>query len=214
MPTLGQILDGLTTEVRNSENWLELVRDLSEPIAAPSPMINFSKRWAENRDILTISALEGFVKETDFMTRALEKGDICLLLECDHRICAFAWTTFRDYRLGLWHTLHLPPGYAYLVYIFVRPELQQKGVGFYLLGCLMAHLRELGCKFMISGMYANWQISINLHRKAGFQINKKFIKRRLLRFLPYPPKEVDVKKVCLQAISKRDKQGLRNDPHT
>jgi hypothetical protein len=59
---------------------------------------------------------------------------------------------------------------------------------------MMAHLRELGCKFLISGMYANWHISISLHRKAGFQINKKFIKRRLLRFLPYPPKEVNVEK--------------------
>lgn len=194
MPTLRQILDGLTTEVRNSENWLELVRDLSAPIALPSPMINFSKRWAEDSDILTIAALEGFVKEIDFMARALEKGDICLLLERDSRICAFAWTTFRDYRLGLWHTLHLLPGYAYLVYIFVRPEFQRKGVGYYLLGSMMAHLREQGCKFLISGMYANWQVSINLHRKAGFRINKKFIKRRLLRFLPYPPKKIDAEK--------------------
>jgi hypothetical protein len=121
MPSLGQILDGLTTEVRNTENWLELVRDLSEPITVQSPVISFSKRWAENKDILTIAALKGFVNEIDFMTSALEKGDICLLLERDGRICAFAWTTFRDYRLGLWHTLHLPPGYAYLVYIFVRP---------------------------------------------------------------------------------------------
>jgi GNAT superfamily N-acetyltransferase len=194
MPSLRQILDGLTTEVGNSENWLELIRDLSEPIALQSPEINFSKRWAENKDILSIAALEGFVKEIDFMTRALGKGDICLLLEREGRICAFAWTTFRDYRLHLWHTLHLPPGYAYLVYIFVQPEFQRKGVGYYLLGCLMAHLRELGCKFLISGMYGNWQISINLHRKAGFRIDKKFIKRRLLRFLPYPPRKVDAEK--------------------
>jgi GNAT superfamily N-acetyltransferase len=194
MPTLRQILDGLTVNGNDSENWLELLRDLSESIAMQSPKITFSKRWAENKDIFTIAALEGFVKEIDFMTRALEKGDICLLLERDGRICAFAWTTFRDYRLDSWHTLHLPPGYAYLVYIFVRPEFQRKGVGYYLLGCMMAHLREMGCNYLISGMFANWQISINLHRKAGFRINKKFIKRRLLRFLPYPPKEADIEK--------------------
>jgi GNAT superfamily N-acetyltransferase len=194
MPTLRQILDGLTAKANDSQNWLELVRDLREPIAIQPPEINLSQRWAESKDVLTIAALEGFVKEIDFMTQALEKGDICLLLERDNRICAFAWTTFRDYRLGWWHTLHLLPGYAYLVYIFVKPEFQRQGVGYYLLGCLMAHLRELGCKFLISGMYANWRISINLHRKAGFRIDKKFIKRRLLRFLPYPPKKVDAEK--------------------
>jgi GNAT superfamily N-acetyltransferase len=194
MPTLRQILDGLTAKANDSQNWLELVRDLREPIAIQPPEINLSQRWAESKDVLTIAALEGFVKEIDFMTRALDKGDICLLLELEGQICAFAWTTFRDYRLALWHTLHLLPGHAYLVYIFVRPEFQQKGVGYYLLGCMMAHLREMGCEYLISGMYANWQISIKLHRKAGFRINKKFIKRRLLRFLPYPPKEVDVEK--------------------
>ena len=194
MPTLRQILDGLTVKANDSQNWLELVRDLSELIVIQPPEINLSQRWAESKDVLTIAALEGFVKEIDFMTRALDKGDICLLLELEGQICAFAWTTFRDYRLALWHTLHLLPGHAYLVYIFVRPEFQQKGVGYYLLGCMMAHLREMGCEYLISGMYANWQISIKLHRKAGFRINKKFIKRRLLRFLPYPPKEVDVEK--------------------
>ena len=193
MASLSQILNGLTAKGNNSESWIELVRDLSEPIDMPSPEIIFSRRWAEHKDILFIAALEGFVKEIEFMKRALEKGDICLLLERDGGICAFAWTTFRDYRLSLWHTLHLPPGYAYLVYIFVNPEFQRKGVGYYLLNCMMAHLKNLGCNFLISGMYANWQISLNLHRKAGFKINKKFIKRRLLRFLPFPPEEVDIK---------------------
>lgn len=191
MPTLRQILNGLTANGNDSENWIELVRNLGEPISITPPEIHFSERWAEHKDILAIAALEGFVKEIDFMTRALEKGDICLLLERNSEICAFAWVTFRDYRLDLWHTLHLLPGYAYLVYIFVRPEFQRKGVGFYLLGFLMGHLRDMGCNYLISGMYANWQISINLHRKAGFRVNKKFIKRRLLRFLPYPPKKVE-----------------------
>jgi len=126
------------------------------------------------------------------MKLALKKGDICLLFKCDDKIGAFAWITFRDYRLDLWHTLHLLPGYAYLVYIFVHPEFQRKGVGSYLLGSMMRHLWEMGCKNLISGMFANWHVSIRLHRKAGFRIDKKFIKKRLLRFLPYPPKEVNV----------------------
>ena len=192
MPTLRQILDGLTANGKNSENWLELVRDLNEPISLRKPEINFSKRWAENKDILAIDALEGFVKEIKFMKSALKRGDICLLLERGDSICAFAWVTFHDYRLNLWQTLHLLPGYAYLVYIFVRPEFQRKGVGSYLLGALMQHLREMKCNHLISGMFATWRVSIRLHRNAGFRIDKKFIKRRLLRFLPYPPKQVNV----------------------
>lgn len=192
MPTLRNIIDGLTVQGNDSENWIELVRDLREPIAHQPPDIHFSKRWAESQDLLTIAALEGFVKEIDFMTQALEKGDLCLLLERDQKICAFAWVTFRDYRLDLWHTLHLMPGYAYLVYIFVRPEFQRKGVGYFLLCSLMGNLREMGCENLISGMFAGWQTSIRLHRKAGFRINKKFIKRRLLRVFPYPPKTVTV----------------------
>jgi len=62
MPKLRQILDGLTANGNDSENWLELVRDLSEPIFIQPPEIKFSKRWAESKDILTIAALEGFVK--------------------------------------------------------------------------------------------------------------------------------------------------------
>ena len=192
MPTLRQILDGLTANGNESENWLEFVRDLRDPISIQTPGIKFSKRWAESEDIFAIAALEGFVKDVDFMTQALEKGDICLLLERDNKVCAFAWVTFRDFRLDLWHTLHLLPGYAYLVYIFVRPAFQRKGVGAYLLASLMGHLREMGCENLISGMFANWQISINLHRKAGFRINKKFVKRRLLRLLPFPPREVEI----------------------
>ena len=192
MPTLRNIIDGLTIQGNDSENWIELVRDLSEPILQQPSDIQFSKRWAEDKDILTIAALEGFVKEIDFMAQALEEGDICLLLEHGDEICAFAWVTFRDYRLDLWHTLHLLPGYAYLVYIFVRPEFQRKGVGYYLLCSIMGHLKEMGCEYLISGMFASWTISIGLHRKAGFRINKKFIKRRFLRFLPYPPKKVTI----------------------
>jgi hypothetical protein len=46
MPTLRQILDGLTAKGNDSENWLELVRDLSEPITKAGFQINkkFIKR--------------------------------------------------------------------------------------------------------------------------------------------------------------------------
>ena len=192
MATLRQILNGLTSHGNESENWIELVRNLSEPISIHRPEIDFSKRWAENKDILEIAALEGFAKAVNFMKDALEKGDICLLLERDEQIAAFAWVTFRDYRLDLWHTLHLLPGYAYLVYIFVKPKFQRKGVGSHLLGSTMEYLQDKGCEYLISGMFADWQISIDLHLKAGFRINRKYIKRRLLRFLPYPPKKVKV----------------------
>jgi hypothetical protein len=40
MPTLRQILDGLTAKGNDSENWLELVRDLSEPITKAGFQIN------------------------------------------------------------------------------------------------------------------------------------------------------------------------------
>jgi hypothetical protein len=87
MPTLRQILGGLAANGNESENWLELVRDLSEPISVTPPGIKFSMRWAEIKDILTIAALEGFVKEIDFMEGALNKGEICLLLERDKNRC-------------------------------------------------------------------------------------------------------------------------------
>jgi len=42
------------------------------------------------------------------MERDLELGDRCLLLEQLEKIFAFAWVTFRDCRLGLWHMMSLP----------------------------------------------------------------------------------------------------------
>ncbi|HAR36778.1 MAG TPA: hypothetical protein DCR87_07760, partial [Acidobacteria bacterium] len=76
---------------------------------------------------------------------------------------AFAWVTFRDFKLALWYTLTLAPGECYLVYIFVHPYFAGRGVGTYLLGKLMREMRDLGAVRMISGMYRNWEVSFGLH---------------------------------------------------
>jgi GNAT superfamily N-acetyltransferase len=192
MAPLRQILESLSRGPERAVAWIELVRDLTAPIDVTAPAIEFSERWAESRDMLVLAALQGFVKGADFLDQALEKGDRFLLLERSGRIRAFAWATFRDYRLDLLQTLHLDPGVAYLVYIFVYPRFQGKGVGYYLLGRLMTHLRESGCHTLVSGMYEDWEISVGLHRKSGFRIKRKFLKRRLLGLSPCPPKIIDV----------------------
>jgi GNAT superfamily N-acetyltransferase len=189
---LREILDALARNHKPSESWLELVRDLEAPIAIPMPAFDFLFRCARKEDLLSISAMQGFVKEIDFLETALQRGDLCKLLEIDGGICAFAYVTFRDYRLGPWHTLQLPPGFAYLVYIHVEPEYRRKGVGTYLLNCLMKDLREMGYRRLISGMYEDWKESILLHTKSGFQICRKYTQRRIFRFFPYPPRKTPI----------------------
>jgi GNAT superfamily N-acetyltransferase len=103
---------------------------------------------------------------------------------------AFAWVTFRDFKLALWYTLTLAPGECYLVYIFVHPYFVGRGVGTYLLGKLMREMRDLGAVRMISGMYRNWEVSFGLHTKMGFRIRRTLSQCRLLNILPTPPKEV------------------------
>ena len=192
MPALREILDGLSRTLDPSEDWIELVRDLEAPISMAVPEFEFSKRWADKKDLLAINAMQGFSKEDAFMERSLDQGDKCYLLERFGRICAFAWITFRDYRLNLWHTLQLPPGFAYLVYIHVKPEYRRKGVGTYLLRCLMQYLRGSGYRRLISGMYGHWKISILFHTSLGFKICTKYTQRRILRFFPYPPKKTQI----------------------
>ena len=192
MAPLRQILESLTRGPQRAAAWIELVRDLGAPIALKAPALEFSERWAEPRDMLVLAALQGFVKGADFLDRAFARGDRFLLLERSGRICAFAWVTFRDYRLALLQTLRLAHGVAYLVYIFVFPKFQGKGVGCYLLGRLMQHLREMGCHTLVSGMYEDWEISVGLHLKSGFRIRRKFLKRRILAFIPCPPKVIEV----------------------
>lgn len=192
MVSLRHIIEGLYRRPERSAAWIELVRDLTAPITVVEPDIAFSRRWAGQGDMFVLAAFQGFVKGADFLDRALERGDRFLLLERSERICAFAWVTFRDYPLDLLHTLHLDPGIAYLVYIFVFPDHQGRGVGSYLLGSLMECLREMGCHTLFSGMYEDWEISVGLHLKAGFRIRRKFVKRRLLRFIPCPPKVVNM----------------------
>lgn len=111
------------------------------------------------------------------------------VLEVDGVIRAFAWVTFRDYKLALWYTLHLPPGFSYLVYIFVHPAIARQGVGSYLLGSVMAAVRDLGCSKMVSGMYADWETSIRLHTRMGFRVQRRLNQCRWLSIFPVPPKE-------------------------
>lgn len=68
------------------EEWLELVSDLQEPIRTGSLQAGLHMRWAEKRDLFTINALQGFVKETDFMEASLRKG-----------IAASCWRTKNAY---------------------------------------------------------------------------------------------------------------------
>ncbi len=192
MASLREIFDGLSKARDPSVDWMELVRDLEAPIALRLPPCAFSMRWAEKADLLAIDAMQGFVKEIEALETGLERGDRCLLLERHGAICAFAWVTFRDVRLSLWHTLRLPPGFAYLVYIHVEPEYRRRGVATCLLGCLMLSLRESGCRRLVSGMYGDWESSIRLHVKCGFRICRRYTERRILRFFPYPPKVTEL----------------------
>lgn len=180
----------MTDRLQSCEEWLELVRNLAEPVHVKKPPVAFAMRWADKRDLFTINALEGFVKETNFMEASLAKGDRCLVLEREGRISAFAWVTFRDFRLALWYTLKLPPGWSYLVYIFVHPEYGKQGVGSYLLGSLMTRLRDLGHTMLVSGMYSNWEPSFRLHTKMGFRVQRRLKQCRVLDILPTPPVEL------------------------
>jgi GNAT superfamily N-acetyltransferase len=174
--------------MQSCEEWLEMVRDLSAPIRIERPPLEHTVRWAESGDLLAVNALQGFVKDIPIMAASLKKGDRCLLLEVQGDIRAFAWVTFRDYKLALWYTLHLPPGSAYLVYIFVHPEIARQGVGAYLLGSLMAAIRDQGCRHLFSGMYAEWESSIRLHTRMGFRVQRRLTQCRWMNIFPVPPK--------------------------
>jgi len=175
--------------MQSCEEWLELVRELDTPVRPGEPPADLHMRWARKEDLFAINALEGFVKETEFMEESLRKGDRCLLLENERGICAFAWVTFRDFRLALWYTLKLPPGWSYLVYIFVHPTYTRKGLASYLMGSLIEALRDMGCKGIIAGMYSNWEASIRLHKKMGFRIHRRLTQCKILNILPIPLKE-------------------------
>lgn len=179
----------IAENMQTCDVWIEMVRDLHEPINPGRRPVDLHMRWADKEDLFAINALEGFVKETDFMEASLRKGDRCLLLEKEGNICAFAWVTFRDFKLALWYTLKLPPGCSYLVYIFVHPTLGGRGIGSYLLGSLMAAVRDQGGNHMVSGMYENWETSIGLHTKMGFRVQRRLSQCRLLNIFPTPPRE-------------------------
>ena len=178
----------LAQKMQTCEEWIEMIRDLHDPIPVGTLPEELELRWAEEKDLFAINALEGFVKETDFMEESLRKGDRCLLLEKDDDIRAFAWVTFRDFKLALWYTLKLPPDWSYLVYIFVHPAVGRRGIGSALLGALMEAVRNLGYSRMVAGMYANWEASIRLHTKMGFSVHRRLSQCRVLNIFPTPPK--------------------------
>ncbi|GAB6905929.1 GCN5-related N-acetyltransferase [Desulfosarcina cetonica] len=178
----------LVEKMKTCEEWLELRRDLREPIPDRTLPDALQMRWAEKDDLFAINALQGFVKETDFMEAALRRGDRCLLLESENRIQAFAWVTFTDVRLATWYTLRLAPGESYLVYIFVHPAFAGRGIGSTLLAALMAAVRDGGGIHMISGMYSNWRVSLGMHTKMGFRVHRRLTQCRLMGIFPTPPK--------------------------
>lgn len=177
----------LAQNMQSCEDWLEFVRDLEEPIQTGKPPAGMHMRWARNEDLFAINALEGFVKETEFMEKSLQKGDRCLLLEDDKTMCAFAWVTFRNFKLAPWYTLKLSPGCSYLVYIFVHPTYSRRGIASFLLGSLMEALRDTGGRRLIAGMYSNWEASIALHRKMGFSVHRRLTQCKVLSIFPRPP---------------------------
>ncbi|MCB2145578.1 MAG: GNAT family N-acetyltransferase [Deltaproteobacteria bacterium] len=180
----------IAKKMQSCEEWLELVRDLQEPIQTGGLQAELHLRWADKGDLMAINALQGFVKETDFMEASLRKGDRCLVVEHEERICAFAWVTFSDFSLALWYTLKLPPGWSYLVYIFVHPRFAGRGMGSALLGSLMKAVRDQGGSHMIAGMYSNWHASFRMHTKLGFRVHRRLSQCRLLNIFPTPPKAV------------------------
>jgi len=177
----------LAERFETCEEWLELVRDLDEPVFLPEPSVEFSMRWADKKDLFAVNALQGFVDDPNTMEAALDRGDRCLILEADQKIFAFAWVTFRDYGLALWYTLKLQPGWSYLVYIFVHPHWGSRGIGAYLLGSLIQALQEQGCTRLLSGMYSNWEVSFNLHTKMGFRVHRRLSQCKILNLFPVPP---------------------------
>jgi len=178
----------LAEKMQSCEEWLELVRDLAEQLPPATLPPELEMRWAKKRDLMAINALQGFVKETDFMEASLERGDRCLVLTHEARIRAFAWVTFSDFRLAPWYTLTLAPGESYLVYIFVHPAFGRRGVGSTLLGELMAAVRDQGGNAMIAGMYSDWHRSIRMHTNMGFRIKRRLTQCKIFNMFPTPPK--------------------------
>ena len=188
MSLFGDSIKTLAQRMQTCEEWLELVRDLQEPIDPGTLPPNLGQRWAEPRDLFAINALQGFIEEPDAMAAALAQGDRCLVLTHQERIVAFAWVTFSDVKLALWYTLRLPPDDAYLVFIVVHPEFAGAGVGTTLLGALMHALRDQGCRHLIAGMYSNWHPSIRMHTRMGFRTRRRLTQCRWLNIFPTPPK--------------------------
>jgi GNAT superfamily N-acetyltransferase len=188
MATVQRVIERVRRSVHSSAEWIELVRDLRSPIIMARVPKRFRMRRGSSEDLKRISALEGYVKDPCFLKSSLKKGDWCLIFAKGDSIAAFNWVTFRNYPLNSWHTLRLPPGYAYLAYIFVQPEYRNQKVGTRLLGCTLTQLKEQGYRGLISGMYSDWIISLRMHYTQGFKLYRTFKEQRILNCMLLPPK--------------------------
>jgi len=52
----------LAKRMQICKEWLELVRDLQDPIETGSLPAELRMRWADKGDLMAINALQGFVK--------------------------------------------------------------------------------------------------------------------------------------------------------
>jgi GNAT superfamily N-acetyltransferase len=190
MALFGQAMREFAERFSKCEEWIELSRDLREPIERCEPRVEGLLRWAEHRDLMTINALEGFVKETAFLEKALDKGDRCLIFEIREQIAGFAWVTFRNFKLAPWYTIELSPDRAYLEYIYVRPDFSRNNIASHLLERLMLSLRENERNILISGIFSDWDVSLKLHMKMGFKIRRRLKQCRMLNIFPLPPTDV------------------------
>ncbi len=188
MALFGEKIRRMAQQMQSCEEWLEMVRDLQQPVHCEIPS-EIRIRWAEREDLFSVSRLAGFSRDIEEMERSLDAGDRCLLLETQQRLGGFAWVTFRDFRMALWYTLRLPPGSCYLEYIVIHPRLMGRGFGSCLLGALLSALQNLGYHRVISGMYSDWNHSIRLHEKMGFIVHRRLTQCRIWNIFPIPPTE-------------------------
>jgi L-amino acid N-acyltransferase YncA len=57
------------------------------------------------------------------------------------------------------------------------------------MGSLMKALRDQGYNRLLSGMYSNWDVSLRLHTRMGFRVQRRMSQCKILNLFPVPPKE-------------------------
>ncbi len=88
-------------------------------------------------------------------------GELCLVAEAGERILGFALgTTVKKH--------HSPWKYGYLVWLGVRPDIQQGGVGSGLFKEIRRRMREQGVRMIIIDTSADNEPAIRFFQKQGF----------------------------------------------